>query len=144
MAEPIRSMLSQHRPTNTTSRNGSTPVRFRGRHRIIKLIHLRQMATKLDRFEAQGGEPWQVTQAEWVSLMGDHFRELGQDGDPSEWEAFHQQSTQSALNDGLPVTADTLASYPGMRAVTKEEQEERYNKTTEALNSLLDRAAGVK
>lgn len=101
------------------------------------------LQTELDKFESSGGEPWHVTQQRYVDIMSAHFIALKQTGDKSEWQAYHESAVQEALNEGKEVSALVKADYPNMRAVSKEEEEARYERTTKALNDLMNRAAGI-
>jgi len=101
------------------------------------------MRTPLDIFEERGGEPWHITQGAYVLLMSSHFAAIGQQGEPDEWKEYHRQSVQEAMNNGSAISNVILSDYPNMVLITKEEQEARYAKTGAALNSLLDKAAGI-
>lgn len=100
------------------------------------------MQSPLDKFEEDGGEPWQVTKAKWVWIMMGHFETLGQGIDVTEVEDFHKSKVKEALDAGKPVPAEVMADYPDMKAETEEEKQARYSRAEERLNNLVARAAG--
>jgi len=80
----------------------------------------------LDAFEANGGESWKVTRAEWAGIMRGHVESLGQEPEAaSVYEEFHRSQVQAALDAGKPVPEAVLADYPGMVAQSAEHKAAR-------------------
>lgn len=100
------------------------------------------MKTALDKFEQTGGEAWHISQAAWVLMMSEHFKALGQQAAPDEAKEYHRSEVQRALDSGYAVPAYVLKDYPGIRAISAQEREANYQRTTKALASLIDRASG--
>lgn len=108
----------------------------------LYILEARSKKSPLDKFEEEGGEPWQVTKAKWVWIMMGHFETLGQGIDVTEVEDFHKSKVKEALDAGKPVPAEVMADYPEMKAETEEEKQARYSRAEERLNNLVARAAG--
>lgn len=94
-------------------------------------------------FESGGGQPWQVTQAKWLSLWEAENKKLGQDGSPGEYAEYHKNQVQEALNRGESVPADVLADYPGMTAVSEAEKQAQYAEAENRLRGLTGAMGGT-
>jgi len=86
-----------------------------------------KIETPLDKFEKDGGAPYEVTQKEWVAFQRAHRAALGQSQDSgtryapnSDYESYHEDSVKTALRMGLKVPDEVLKDYPDLLPKTKE------------------------
>ncbi len=101
------------------------------------------LVSPLDTFESGGGEAWQVPRAKWVEIMRGHMASLGQVGEDSDFESYHQSVVKQALDEGKDVPAEVLMDYPNMKAETLEQREARYAQAEANLAKVISAAAGT-
>lgn len=78
-----------------------------------------KVETPLDKFEAEGKQPHDITRQEWVELQRAHRRTIGQSEESgtkaapfSDYEEYHRDAVKEAVKRGESVPDRVLADYP--------------------------------
>jgi hypothetical protein len=97
-------------------------------------------SSPFDAFMDSGKQTWQVTRAEWVSLMVSEYSYLGTPANESNKDDFrqhHREQVKVALDAGKAVPAEVLADYPGMKAESAEDKDARVAEAEVRLKAAL-------
>jgi hypothetical protein len=97
-------------------------------------------SSPFDAFMDSGKQSWQVTRAEWVSLMVSEYSYLGTPANESnkdDFRQYHREHVKVALDAGKAVPAEVLADYPGMKAESAEDKDARVAEAEVRLKAAL-------